>query len=367
MGASLAAVTADDNLYLNPIGLIHGELAAARIAAGDARPLAGGPIAFDHVEVRWRRPGARAARAVMSVADLHASFRQSELADRLAARLASLSAPRRPFGGVTLETPRLMAVLNVTPDSFSDGGRYAESEAAIEHGWRLCEAGADIVDIGGESTRPGAEPVSPGEEIDRVVPVVEGLRKVEIPISVDTRHVDVMRAAVAAGATIVNDTSALTHDADSLEVVRDLGVPVVLMHCQGDPKTMQTAPHYVDPICDIYDYLEARIAACRAAGIDDERIIVDPGIGFGKTVTDNLDILANMAMLHGLSSGLLVGASRKSFIERLSPGTPVDQRVPGSLAAALAVLRAGVQVVRVHDVAETRQAINVWGAISANQ
>ena len=369
MPATLASISPEHRVYLNPIGLIFGETAAASIACGDALPLAGGPVAFDRVEVRWRRPGAAGERTVISLAELQnvASVGESEVAGRLSTGLARLSVPRRPFGGIALETPRLMGVLNVTPDSFSDGGRYADAVAAIDHGHRLCEAGADIVDIGGESTRPGADPISTAEELDRVIPVVEGLRETGVPISIDTRRAGVMRAAIAAGASIVNDTSALTYDTDSLGVVCELGVSVVLMHCQGDPKTMQTAPHYTDPICDIYDYLEDRVAACHSAGIDDGKIAVDPGIGFGKSVSHNLDILANVAMLHGLSTGILVGASRKSFIERLSPDTPSDQRLPGSLAVALSVLRGGVQIVRVHDVAESRQAINVWCAIEANQ
>ena len=365
----LSALTPDHRLYINPIDLHDGACATASIADGEALRLAGGAIAFSRVELVWRRIGEPPERLVTSVANLWNLIAGADptVAERVSTLVSGLSRVRPVFAGMSLDSPRIMAVVNVTPDSFSDGGRYKETRSAIEYGQRLWGEGADIVDVGGVSTRPGADPVSIQEELDRVLPVVEGLRDLPVPISIDTRSAAVMRQAVAAGAAIINDTSAMSHDDGSLNAAHELGVPIVLMHCLGDPKTMQAAPRYVNAPCDVYDYLEARLDACRAHGIDGDRIVVDPGIGFGKTVAHNVEILSRLAMLHGLGAGLLIGASRKSFIEHLSPGTPSDHRMPGSLAAALWALRSGAQLVRVHDVAETKQAALVWGAMAAYQ
>ncbi|MGE0665216.1 MAG: dihydropteroate synthase [Sphingomonadales bacterium] len=259
--------------------------------------------------------------------------------------------------------PVLMGILNVTPDSFSDGGRFLDLDAAVSHARRMIADGAGIIDVGGESTRPGADPVDPAEELERVVPVIEALQGCGVPVSVDTRRSAVMRAALDAGAGMINDVSALTADPDSLAVAAASGAAVVLMHAQGDPRTMQDAPRYVDVVAEVYTYLERRIEACARAGILIERLIADPGIGFGKTLEHNLALLRNLDRFHGLGCRLLVGASRKSFLGRLSGGAPADARLPGSLAAALAALRQGVHILRVHDVAETRQAIEVWRAI----
>jgi dihydropteroate synthase len=257
-----------------------------------------------------------------------------------------------------------MGVINVTPDSFSDGGRRLDPGAAVAHGLQLEAEGADILDIGGESTRPGAEPVSLDEELRRVVPVIEALvRQVRVPVSIDTRNAEVMRRAADAGARLINDVAALGHDPDALHVAADTGLPVVLMHAKGDPRTMQLDPRYDDVVLDVYDWLEARIAACEAAGIGRERLIVDPGIGFGKTLDHNVALLASLSIFHGLGCPILLGASRKSFIGRLSGGVPAPERVPGSIAAALAGVAQGVQIVRVHDVAATRQALAVWEAV----
>ena len=280
--------------------------------------------------------------------------------------LQRLQQPRTAIAGLTLDRPRIMGVVNVTPDSFSDGGRYLAPEAAIAHALQLEAEGADMLDIGGESTRPGAGPIGLDEECRRVLPVIEALAKrARVPLSIDTRHAEVMRRAVAGGARLINDVSALTHDPKGLEVAARTGLPVILMHAQGDPRTMQANPTYRDVVLDVYDMLEARIAACEAAGIPRARLIVDPGIGFGKTLAHNLSLLGALSIFHGLGCALLLGASRKSFIGKLT-GAAADERLPGSLAAALLGAAQGVQVVRVHDVAATRQALAVWeGALAA--
>lgn len=274
--------------------------------------------------------------------------------------LHRLQSARPDIAGLALDRPRLMGVVNVTPDSFSDGGRYLATDAAIAHGLQLEAEGADILDIGGESTRPGAEPLGIEDECQRVLPVIEGLaRRARVPLSIDTRNAEVMRRAAQSGARIINDVSALAHDPQSLEVAAASGLPVVLMHAQGDPRTMQRNPVYDDVVLDVYDALEVRIAACEQAGIPRERLIVDPGIGFGKTLAHNLALLGALSILHGLGCTVLLGASRKSFIGKLT-GALAHDRLPGSLAAALLGAVQGVQIVRVHDVAATRQAFAVW-------
>jgi len=283
----------------------------------------------------------------------------------LGAILGRAIEPRRPWAGLALDRCRVMGVINVTPDSFSDGARHLDAARAIEHGHALLAAGADLLDIGGESTRPGADPVAPEEELARVLPVVRALAQAGAVISIDTRNSAVMAAAFAAGARIVNDVSALAGDPGSIEVVRRSGAAVALMHMGGQPKTMQENPRYDDVVLDVYDYLESRIAACEAAGIPRERIAVDPGIGFGKNLQHNLRLLAYLTVLHGLGVGLLVGVSRKSFIAKASRGEPADARLPGSLAAALAAAGQGVQILRVHDVADTRQALRLKEQIDA--
>jgi dihydropteroate synthase len=274
--------------------------------------------------------------------------------------IAHLVAPRAPLAGLDLDRPRVMGVVNVTPDSFSDGGRYLSAERAIAHALELVAAGADILDIGGESTRPGAASIDAETELGRVLPVIEALAaRTSAPISIDTRSAVVMRRAAAAGARILNDVSALTHDPAALAAAAETGLPVILMHAQGDPRTMQADPRYDDVVLDVYDALEVRVLACERAGIPRERLVVDPGIGFGKTLAHNLALLGSLSILHGLGCPILLGASRKSFIGHLT-GADATQRLPGSLAAALLGVAQGVQIVRVHDVAETRQALAVW-------
>ncbi len=261
--------------------------------------------------------------------------------------------------------PKIMGIVNVTPDSFSDGGKFVNPEAAIARAVQLVEDGADILDIGGESTRPGAEPVSAGDELSRVMPVIEGLAgKTKAALSIDTRKADVARAAVAAGASVWNDVSALMHEEASVETAAALDCGIVLMHAQGDPHSMQQDPSYTDVVSEVMAFLAARIELCAAAGIDRERLIVDPGIGFGKTVTHNLALLAGLERFQALGRPVLLGASRKRFIAALDRAGPADSRLSGSLAAALAGFSRGVQIFRVHDVAETRQALKIAHAIA---
>ncbi|MDX2204013.1 MAG: dihydropteroate synthase [Hyphomicrobiaceae bacterium] len=340
--------------YIRPLG----PLPAGTEPALAPEALRVGGIGFLAAEI-VRRQGGAVWREIVAVREL-----RLRPEPEIAALLARLAAPRGGIGGLSLARPRIMGIVNVTPDSFSDGGRFLDREAAVAHGLKLAAEGADILDIGGESTRPGAAPVSPEEECRRVIPVIEALRRqTTARLSVDTRNSLVMREAVAAGAHLVNDVSALRHDAASLEVVARAGVPVVLMHMLGDdPRTMQVDPRYDDVVLDVTDHLAARIAACEAAGIPRRRIVIDPGIGFGKTVQHNLALIDALSILHGLGTAVLLGASRKSFIANLmrrTVGVAPESRLPGSLAAALAGLAQGVQIVRVHDVAETRQAMAV--------
>lgn len=256
-----------------------------------------------------------------------------------------------------------MGIVNVTPDSFSDGGRFIDPARAIAHARRLIDEGVDIIDIGGESARPGAVPVSPQEEMDRVMPVIEGLKHCGKLISIDTRHAATMRAAIAAGAGMVNDVTALSGDPDSLNAISSSNALVCLMHMNGTPVDMQNRPIYVNVLGEISDFLHRRIAACETAGIDKRRIVADPGIGFGKALNHNLEIFRNVSYLKKLGVPLLVGASRKSFIGEISSAAESQQRLPGSLAAALWCFQQGVTLFRVHDVAATKQALEIYQAI----
>jgi dihydropteroate synthase len=260
-----------------------------------------------------------------------------------------------------------MGVINVTPDSFSDGGRFAGCEAAARQARRLVDQGADVLDIGGESTRPGALPVTEAEEIARVVPALAAIRTVvDVPLSIDTMKPAVARAAVAAGAAIWNDVTALRHEPDSCAIAADLGCDVILMHMQGEPATMQAAPRYADVVADVTDVLAGRAEAAMAAGVARERIRLDPGIGFGKTLAHNLALLSHLDRLTALGFPVVLGVSRKGFIRAID-GTAIDpeDRLGGSIAAAIAGARAGVAMVRAHDVRETVQALAVQAAIEA--
>lgn len=272
-----------------------------------------------------------------------------------------ISSARLPLGGLGLNSPRIMGILNVTPDSFFDGGRHDQVSVAVEHALAMVKEGADIIDVGGESTRPGAELISIDEEINRVIPVIEALNaKTDVLISIDTRKSEVMREAIKAGAHIINDVSALSFDPNSLEVAAELNVPVILMHSQGTPEVMQDNPSYTHVVLDIYDYLSASLQRAVEAGVRAENIILDPGIGFGKTVSHNCALLKGLSLFHGLGVPLLLGCSRKSYIAALSDGEAADERLPGSLSGVLLGASQGVQIFRVHDVAETVQALKTW-------
>ena len=260
-----------------------------------------------------------------------------------------------------LARPRIMGVLNVTPNSFSDGGRYFNAARALEHARRMMDDGADLIDIGGESTRPGAVPVDEAEELRRVIPLVAALAGQGVPVSVDTRKPAVMRAALDAGAAMINDVCGLTAPG-AIEAVAAADAGVCLMHMQGDPRTMQAAPAYGDVVSEVREFLLARAAACEAAGVARERIVLDPGFGFGKTLQHNLALLAGLPALVAAGYPVLAGLSRKSSLGELT-GRPVDERLAASIAAALAAVARGARLLRVHDVRETRDALAVWLAV----
>ena len=261
---------------------------------------------------------------------------------------------------IRLDQPQVMGIVNATPDSFSDGGQFADAPAAAAAGADMAADGAAIIDVGGESTRPGAKPVWEGDEIERIGPVIRQLAAGGAAVSVDTRKADVMTAALEAGARMINDVSALSYDDRSFGVVAAAGVPVVLMHHKGAPETMQDDPRYEDVLVEVYLWLEERIAAAEEAGIRRENILVDPGFGFGKNVGHNLEIMNGLALFHSLGCPVVVGASRKRTIGALSGEAPADQRLGGSIAFALKAVEQGAQLLRVHDVPETVQALRVW-------
>ncbi len=259
--------------------------------------------------------------------------------------------------------PRLMGILNVTPDSFSDGGQHNEAPTAVDHALQLIEDGADIIDVGGESTRPGADIVSVDEELRRTIPVIQRLREQsDVAISIDTTKSRVASEAIAAGATIVNDISGLTFDAKMLDVCADSDVAIVCMHIQGTPQTMQAEPKYVNCTREVCEFLQSRIDAMQAVGIDSNRVCVDPGIGFGKTADHNLELLRNIPSLHAIGRPLLIGHSRKRFLSKLL-GRPVEERLAGTVGVAIALAQAKVDYIRIHDVRAVRDAMVAWQAI----
>lgn len=307
-----------------------------------AQTLVGGWCWFSHVEVLQRGQSPR----IISAQDVPADV------------LETLTSPRPQ------STPQIMGIVNTTPDSFSDGGLHAAVDDAIAGGLAMARAGADILDIGGESTRPGARRVPPDEEIARIQPVITELRAQGFTgvISVDTRKAVVAKAALAAGADLINDVSGFTYDPALAPLAAQAQVPVCVMHGPLDPATMQDDPHYADVLLDVYDFLEGQIAALEARGIARSLIIADPGIGFGKTQDHNLALLARLSLFHSLGVPILLGASRKRFIGTIGRAPQARERAPGSIAVALGALGQGVQIVRVHDVCETAQAIALWRA-----
>jgi len=282
----------------------------------------------------------------------------------MAAQWQALTAPRPGLRlgerTVRLDQPQVMGIVNATPDSFSDGGQFANAAEAAEAGARMASEGAAIIDVGGESTRPGARSIWVGDEIERIVPVIRQHSAGGAAVSVDTRKADVMTPAVEAGARMINDVSALTYDARSGEVAAAANVPIVLMHHRGAPEVMQDDPRYDDVIVEVYLWLEERIAAALDAGVARENILVDPGFGFGKNVGHNLELMNGLALFHSLGCPLVIGASRKRTIGALSGEAPVERRVAGSIAFAMKAAEQGAQLIRVHDVFETVQALKVW-------
>ncbi len=326
---------------------------------GQVARLAGGLNWFASVELLHIEGNKRVSTELLSIEDVEA-----RVDGDLSNQWKRLTSPRPPLQlgdrTVRLDQPQLMGIVNVTPDSFSDAGQLADASVAASAGARMSEAGAAIIDIGGESTRPGAKPVWEGDEIARIEPVIRQLAAAGAAVSVDTRKADVMTAALAAGARMVNDVSALTYDLRSAEVVASAGVPVVLMHHQGKPETMQLDPRYDDVVIEVYLWLEEQIAEAEGSGIARDKILVDVGFGFGKTLAHNLELMNHLALFHSLGCPLVLGASRKRTIGALSNEAPVDERLGGSIAFALKAVDQGVQIVRVHDVRETAQALKIW-------
>ncbi len=352
-----------DTLYLRPIALAD----SPQSEEGEAVRLAGGMIYASRFALIIRRDGQIVQRSRVAAPDMEDALARlpDVLIDEGRAQWAGLKASHAPLQlgtrTVRLDQTQIMGILNVTPDSFSDGGKFLDDPAeAHTQAADMVEAGAAIIDVGGESTRPGAAAVWEGDELMRVIPAVERLAAMGAAISIDTRRPAVMEAAKAAGAHIINDVSALRHDPRSLEFAARAGVPVVLMHAPGEGEDLHSGGDYRDVVLDVFDWLRDRRDAAIAAGIAPERIILDPGVGFGKTLADNLTLLNGLSLFHALGQPLLVGASRKRMIGALSNEAPAHQRLGGSILLAAKAFDAGVQLVRVHDVAETVQALHVW-------
>jgi len=343
--------------YLRPVGFVDAPFGLD----GKVARLAGGLVWFSAVEIATVAGGRVAGLELVPIPDAEAAAERRGLAQAWRNLLAARPPLTLGERVVRLDQPQTVGIVNATPDSFSDGGRFAGAGTAAEAGHRMCAAGAAIVEVGGESTRPGAKPVWEGDEVERVAPVIASLAASGNAVAVDTRKAAVMEAALAAGAAMVNDVSALTFDERAAGVVAKAGCPIVLMHHLGTPETMQAAPAYDQPVLfAVYDWLAERIAAAEAAGIARARIVVDPGIGFGKTVQHNLQLLNGLALLHGLGCPLMLGASRKRMIGALSGEAAPDERLAGSIALAMKGAEQGVQLLRVHDVPETVQALRVW-------
>ena len=345
--------------YLRPIALCD----SPQSEEGDARRLAGGMVYASRFALIEREDGKIASRQRLARHEIEAIL--PSLPEAVQQQWQDLQRSHAPLEcgsrTVRLDQPQVVGILNVTPDSFSDGGQFMDDpEVANAHAAAMVEAGAALIDVGGESTRPGAAAVWEGDELKRVIPAIERLAAMGAAISVDTRRPAVMEAALAAGAHIINDVSALRHDPRSLEFAARSGAPVILMHAPGEGEDLHGGGGYGDVVLDVFDWLLARRDAAIAAGIAREKIALDPGIGFGKSIADNLALLNALPLFHALGQPLMLGASRKRMIGALSNEAPAHQRLGGSLALAMKGLEAGVQLLRVHDVAETVQAARVW-------
>jgi dihydropteroate synthase len=343
-----------ERIYLRPTHFIE----SPQQHDGATARLAGTMLWFGAVELIEKRDGAT-KRSIITVPDCSALPEAArDIYDRLTSARAPLLLGART---IRLDQPQVMGILNITPDSFSDGGKHHDDpEAAAAAGIAMTAAGAAIVDVGGESTRPGAPLVWEGDEIKRVEPVIQRLSGAGTAVSIDTRKASVMQSALGAGAAMINDVSALLYDDQSLAVVQAANCPVVLMHAPSQSNDPHQHNGYDDVVFDVYDWLEARVAAVATAGIARERILIDPGIGFGKSLTDNLNLINNLSLFHGLGCPILFGASRKRMIGALSNEAGVDARLGGSLMLAMKAIEQGAHIVRVHDVPETVQAIQVW-------
>ena len=326
---------------------------------GKVARLAGGLTWFSGVELIQIEGHERTSTELVPVEGIEERF-DAGMAEQWEALTRARPALQLGQRTIRLDQPQVMAIVNATPDSFSDGGQFADAAEAADAGSRMAAEGAAIIDVGGESTRPGARSIWEGDEIERVVPVIRQLAAGGAAVSVDTRKADVMTAAVEAGARMINDVSALTYDARSAGVAHALNVPVVLMHHQGAPEVMQDEPRYDDVLVEVYLWLEERVRAAVEAGVERERILIDPGFGFGKNVGHNLELMNGLPLFHSLGCPLVIGASRKRTIGALSGEAPADRRLGGSIAFAVKAVDQGVQIVRVHDVFETVQALRVW-------
>jgi dihydropteroate synthase len=350
-------------IYIRPIALTE----SPQCEHGDAIRLAGSMVYASRFAVMVREGGTVMSRDPVSVPQMAETLAAlcADLAEEGQAQWQALQKVHAPIQcgerTIRLDQPQVMGILNVTPDSFSDGGKFLDDpEAAHEHAAGMLEAGAAIIDVGGESTRPGAAAVWEGDELERVVPAVERLAAMGAAVSVDTRRPAVMEAALAKGAHIINDVSALRYDPRSIELAANAGVPVILMHAPGDGSDLHADGGYGNVVLDVFDWLRQRRDEAIAAGIARERIVLDPGIGFGKSLADNLALLNALPLFHALGQPLLVGASRKRMIGALSNEAPAHQRLGGSIMLATRAMEAGAHLLRVHDVRETVQAVHVW-------
>ncbi|AMK18836.1 MULTISPECIES: dihydropteroate synthase [Sphingobium] len=367
--ANLPPIPADARLYLKPTWFVPSPIG---VLEGSAARMANGLIWFQGYELTVLKGRERLARTVLPVADFAEKIADlpNSLAGRAQRLAANISATRPPLAlgdrTIRFDAPQVMAILNVTPDSFSDGGKHMDDpQAAAEAGFAMAAAGAALIDVGGESTRPKAPKVWEGDEIARVVPVIERLAAAGVPVSIDTRKAAVMEAALVAGAKVINDVSALAHDPRAMEVAAAAGCPVILMHAPSAGDDPHDNPGgYGDVVADIFDMLEARIDACVAAGIGRDRIMVDPGLGFGKSLADNLALVNGLATFQGLGVPLLFAGSRKRLIGALSNEAPAADRLGGSIALAFRAAQLGAQMVRVHDVKESVQALHLWRGLA---
>ena len=366
---TLSSIPADARLYLKPTWFVPSPIG---LADGSAARMGNGLIWFQAYELTARHAGRRIARDTIPVAAFEAitATLPDPLAERARQLATNISAQRAPLSlgdrVIRFDAPQAMAILNITPDSFSDGGKHmADPQAAADAGFAMAAAGAALIDVGGESTRPKAPKLWEGDEIARIVPVIEKLTAAGVAMSVDTRKAAVMEAALAAGAHVINDVSALEHDPRSLEVAARAGCPVILMHAPSAGDDPHDNPSgYADVVSDVFDYLDARIAACLDAGIAREKIMVDPGTGFGKSLADNLALVNGLATFQGLGVPLLFAGSRKRLIGALSNEAAAPDRLGGSVALAFRAAQLGAQMVRVHDVKESVQALHLWRGLA---